>query len=215
MARPSAFNSDAPQQPRRQLQLVVHAGPLAGKGYPLTADTLTFGREPDNDITLDDTQVSRYHARLLLQDDQVLVEDLGSTNGTMVNGNRITGQHVMQPADIIGMGSSVFGIKGFSAPSTSQAGVTQVSPEPITYTPAQPGAQPPAPASPALPSQAQPKPRPASSPPPASGAGGRPTLRPISLDRFSYWWNCGAYRYNFAHCSGDGLFSQSRRFRGS
>ena len=169
MARPSAFNTESPQQPGRQLQLVVHAGPLAGKGYPLTKDALTFGREPDNDITLDDTQVSRYHARLLLQDDQVIVEDLGSTNGTMVNGDRISGQHVLQPADIIGIGSSVFGVKGFAAASTGTAGVTQVSPDPITYTPAQPGVSVPA-SSPQSP--AQPKPRPASAPAP------RPIPRP-------------------------------------
>lgn len=112
-----------PELPR--LQLVVHAGPLAGKGFPIKGETLTFGRDPENDITLDDHEVSRYHARLLRQGTEILVEDLGSTNGTLVNGKAITERHVLQPADIISIGSSVFGVKGFSAPST--VGITQVS----------------------------------------------------------------------------------------
>lgn len=126
-----------PPPPQPQLQLVVHAGPLAGKGFPITGNELTFGRDPDNDLPLDDTQVSRYHARLYREDDQVILEDLGSMNGTLVNGRPITGRHVLQPADIISMGSSVFGVKGFSAPLT--VGVTQLSTEKptfLTYTPA-------------------------------------------------------------------------------
>jgi len=125
MGHPSAFDSsfDQPQQ----LQLVVHAGPLAGKGFPIRSNMLTIGRDPDNNISLDDEQVSRYHARLLLQEDQIILEDLGSTNGTLVNGKPITGQHMLQPADIISIGSSVFGVKGFSAPRTM--GMTQLSSE--------------------------------------------------------------------------------------
>ena len=109
MGHPSAFNSNASQQPQ-QLQVVVHAGPLAGKGFPITGDILTIGRDPDNNISLDDEQVSRHHARLIRQDDQIILEDLGSTNGTLVNGKPITGQHALQPADIISIGSSVFGV---------------------------------------------------------------------------------------------------------
>ncbi len=132
MSHPSAFSSEGSQEPQRQLQLVVHAGPLAGKGFPISKETLTFGRDPDNDIMLDDTKVSRHHARLLRQGDQILVEDLGSTNGTLINGEAITGQHLLQPADIISIGTSLFGVKGFSAPNT--IGVTQVTGGPVTYT---------------------------------------------------------------------------------
>lgn len=128
MGHPSAFNSD---YEKPQLQLVVHAGPLAGKGYPIRGDMLTIGRDEENNITLDDDQVSRYHARLLLQEDQIILEDLGSTNGTLVNGKPIEGQHVLQPADIISVGSSVFGVKGFAAPHT--VGMTQHSSEPPPY----------------------------------------------------------------------------------
>jgi hypothetical protein len=139
-----------------QLQLVVHAGPLAGKGFPITGNILTFGRDSDNDIVLDDTQVSRNHARLIRQGDEVIMEDLGSTNGTLVNGKPIVGQHVLQPADIISIGSSVFGVKGFVAPST--IGVTQISMEKRSYPPPVPQA-PPSP--PRIPSPSPPSRRPA------------------------------------------------------
>ncbi|MBN1995092.1 MAG: FHA domain-containing protein [Anaerolineae bacterium] len=160
MGHPSAFNPHAPGAPERQLQLVVHAGPLAGKGFPITGATLTIGRDATNDITLDDEQVSRYHARLLRQQDQVILEDLGSTNGTLVNGKPIMGQHVMQPADIISIGSSVFGVKGFTAPQTM--GMTQLSsqppPVPVPSAPVvpAPSSMPPPPLLPSRPSSAEP-----------------------------------------------------------
>jgi uncharacterized protein YraI len=132
MGHPSAFNPNVPQSPEPQLQVVVHAGPLAGKGYLIRGDVLTIGRDPDNDISLNDEQVSRHHARLLRQEDQIILEDLGSTNGTLVNGKPIVGQHVLQPADIISISSSVFGVKGFAAPQTM--GMTQVSTDPPPFT---------------------------------------------------------------------------------
>ncbi len=100
------------------LRLEVHAGPLAGKGFPFEGDTLTFGRAPDNDISLDDSRVSRYHAVLRRDGEQLILEDLGSTNGTAVNGKRIFSPHVLQPTETISIGASVFGVTGFSAPKT-------------------------------------------------------------------------------------------------
>lgn len=161
MGYPSAFEPNSSVQPDRpQLQLVVHAGPLAGKGFPIRSKILTFGRDPDNDITLDDTEVSRHHARLVQRDDQIILEDLGSTNGTLVNGKRIVNQHILQPADIISIGSSVFGVKGFAAPHT--IGVTQLSSGPPPFAtqkpqPAAPASRPPSsPASPPRPAAAGP-----------------------------------------------------------
>ncbi len=132
MTPPEIIEPDHTQRSgSRQLQVVVHAGPLAGKGYPLTGNVLTFGRDPDNHIVLDDTEVSRYHARLIRRSGQIILEDMGSTNGTLVNGQRISGEHILQPADIISVGISVFGVKGFAAPAT--VGLTQVATEKPTY----------------------------------------------------------------------------------
>lgn len=65
------------------------AGEAFGRAYPLLAPT-TVGRSPECDIYLDDVGVSRQHARLRPLDYGVEVEDLGSTNGSFINGQRIT-----------------------------------------------------------------------------------------------------------------------------
>ena len=147
-SQPPDFDADFSQQSEPQLQVVVHAGPLAGKGFPITGDTVTFGRDLENNISWDDSQVSRRHAQITRRGSELILEDLGSTNGTLVNGKPVTGEHVLQPADVISIGSSVFGVKGFAAPST--IGVTQVSPMrsippsalPSTPPPAYPAARP-------------------------------------------------------------------------
>lgn len=143
-SHPSAFGPDFSQEPEPQQQIVVHAGPLAGKGFPISKDEVTFGRDPDNDISWDDSMVSRHHARLFRRGGQLILEDLGSTNGTLVNGKPIEREHILQPADIISIGSSVFGVKGFSAPKTM--GVTQISRKRLGDPPAMAGSGPPAPA---------------------------------------------------------------------
>ena len=107
-----------PASPENELRLEVHAGPLAGKGFPFVGDALTFGRAPDNDISLDDPRVSRYHAVLRREGERLILEDLGSTNGTLVNGKRIYSPHTLQPAETISIGASVFSVTGFSAPKT-------------------------------------------------------------------------------------------------
>ena len=65
------------------------AGDVFGRSYVLLAPT-TVGRDPACDIFLDDRGVSRQHARLRPLDYGVEVEDLGSTNGSFINGQRVT-----------------------------------------------------------------------------------------------------------------------------
>ncbi len=117
MSDSSSIDKPTPNH-SHDLRIEVHAGPLAGKGFPFTGDSLTFGRAPDNDISLDDVRVSRYHSVLRKEGEQIILEDLGSTNGTLVNGKRIYSPHVLQPTETISIGSSVFGVTGFSAPAT-------------------------------------------------------------------------------------------------
>lgn len=64
------------------------AGRAFGRSIPL-AGVLTVGRGPECSLRLDEPGLSRAHARLLATDHAVLVEDLGSTNGTFINGNRV------------------------------------------------------------------------------------------------------------------------------
>jgi ABC transport system ATP-binding/permease protein len=68
---------------------------------------LTIGRAPDNDIHLDGLQISNHHARLLNTGGQIIIEDVGSTNGVYVNGARITGRQPVQNRDIVQVGPFV------------------------------------------------------------------------------------------------------------
>nr|WP_281256835.1 FHA domain-containing protein [Blastococcus aggregatus] len=65
--------------------LVVKRGPNAGHRFVLDQPILTVGRQPDNDIFLDDVTVSRRHAEFHRRDSGYLVRDVGSLNGTDVN----------------------------------------------------------------------------------------------------------------------------------
>jgi pSer/pThr/pTyr-binding forkhead associated (FHA) protein len=75
-----------PVVPRYVLRGV--SGEAFGRSYPVLGTT-TIGRAPDCTLRLDQTGMSRVHARLLPTDDAVLVEDMGSTNGTFLNGKRV------------------------------------------------------------------------------------------------------------------------------
>lgn len=75
-------------QPTR---LVVTQGPLAGTTIPLGPSSILVGRSPSCTLVLDDDYSSNRHARLFPQEDGWWIEDLGSTNGTVVAGERITG----------------------------------------------------------------------------------------------------------------------------
>jgi len=68
-------------------RLVVLMGPEAGRRYSLEGSSVLVGRADECDVQLDDTKVSRRHARLVrMEDGSWLLEDLGSRNGTLVNG---------------------------------------------------------------------------------------------------------------------------------
>lgn len=88
-------------------QLVMHAGPTPSKIFPLEGEVITIGRETGNNIIINDTEVSRRHTQLVLQGDKVIITDLGSTNGTFVDGQRLTGQHVLLHGQIISLGEQI------------------------------------------------------------------------------------------------------------
>lgn len=71
--------------------------------YPIR-NTLTMGRQPDNQIVVQDPQASRRHAELLFRDGTVVVRDLHSANGTMVNGEPVRGDRPLRDGDTITIG---------------------------------------------------------------------------------------------------------------
>ena len=87
--------------------LTMQRGPNAGGAYPLHGGTINIGRNPDNQIAIQDPMISRYHARLTWQGHTFLLEDLGSANGTWVNDARIASPVLLRPGDSIGLGQNV------------------------------------------------------------------------------------------------------------
>ncbi|MBX3056306.1 MAG: FHA domain-containing protein [Anaerolineae bacterium] len=91
-----------------QFQLVIRKGPQVGQVFHLDAHSLIIGRDPMSDITINDPEISRQHARLTLTEEGFQIEDLGSTNGTFVNGQRLGSEPFdLQPGQAINMGSGV------------------------------------------------------------------------------------------------------------
>lgn len=88
-------------------RLVMSTGPKPGMTYDLTKEEVTIGRDPANDIAISELEVSRKHAVLVAQAGAYLLKDLGSTNGTFVNGQRLMGPHLLRPGETILLGEKV------------------------------------------------------------------------------------------------------------
>lgn len=80
--------------------LVAQEGPLKGQRWPVSRP-LVLGREPTCDVVIVDRQVSRFHARLTPTPEGVILEDLGSKNGTHHNGNSLTAPVMLQDGDAL------------------------------------------------------------------------------------------------------------------
>ena len=124
-------------------RLMMSQGPQPGQAFILDRDALTIGRDPGNSIVINDPQVSRQHARIAHQGGLMVIEDLGSTNGTFINGMRLTGPHALTNGDAIGLGESVTLTFHAMAPAATEAmsGQPAAAPPPA-YVP--PAAAPPA-----------------------------------------------------------------------
>jgi pSer/pThr/pTyr-binding forkhead associated (FHA) protein len=94
---------------RGRVARLVILEPKARRGATFAlADEITIGRDPGCTIQIEgDTFVSQRHARVFLVDGQPMVEDLGSTNGSFHNGNRLNGSRVLHPGDRIQVGYTV------------------------------------------------------------------------------------------------------------
>jgi DNA-binding winged helix-turn-helix (wHTH) protein len=82
--------------------LVAQDGPLKGQRWSLSG-TLMVGRDPTCEITIQDRQVSRFHARISPTPEGVTIEDLGSKNGTVHNGAELTAPVMLQDGDMLGI----------------------------------------------------------------------------------------------------------------
>jgi FHA domain len=99
--------------------LVIHEGAGAGSEHPLHGEIILGREHPTADLVIPDPGVSRRHARVLPHDGTVIVEDLGSSNGTYVNGQRISGPVELGTGDELQLGDTVLGIEGTGTAATA------------------------------------------------------------------------------------------------
>ncbi len=87
--------------------LTISKGTGAGRRFDIGAAVVTIGRHDQCDIQVQDRWMSRRHARLVWSGSGYLIEDLGSTNGVFVNGERVAGSRVLKSGDILRLGEEV------------------------------------------------------------------------------------------------------------
>ncbi|GER22942.1 phosphopeptide-binding protein [Zafaria cholistanensis] len=108
MARDSASEAPAappaPAAPARQPAQLQPVLDINGQRYALNADSIILGRSGDADILIDDPGVSRRHLEIVREGGSVWAVDLGSTNGSYVNGQRVAGREELFDGSIIAMG---------------------------------------------------------------------------------------------------------------
>ncbi len=88
-------------------QFIMRSGPTPGATFTLQGDQLIVGRDTASGIAINDAEVSRKHARLTYQGGKYVIEDLGSTNGTFVNGQRLVSPVVLKSGDVISLGEQI------------------------------------------------------------------------------------------------------------
>jgi pSer/pThr/pTyr-binding forkhead associated (FHA) protein len=106
--------------------------------FSIVGNQAIIGREEGLDVILQDAEASRRHSRISWQGGQYVIEDMGSTNGTFVNGVQITTPQVLNPGDSVGIGQTalVFQSSGgqpsatpYQAPPPQQAQVYAAAPD--------------------------------------------------------------------------------------
>ena len=126
-----------------QYKLTMQSGPTPGKVFPLEGDNITLGREPDNGVVIPDQEVSRKHTKFVLQNDQYVVSDMGSTNGTFVNSQRVATEHVMVSGEVISLSEQISLLFEAIAPAfVPDPNATIISPARSVATPPAPAPMP-------------------------------------------------------------------------
>src|SRR5262245_9116163 len=84
-------------------KLVVLSAGMTGRSHELKIDKTTIGRVEDNTFQIAEPSVSSHHCEILLRGSDVVVRDLGSTNGTFINGEKVT-ESTLKPGQILRLG---------------------------------------------------------------------------------------------------------------
>ena len=111
--KPAPRPQAAPKPSKGKLprHLVITAGSLAGQSLDLDNAPVTIGRSPESTLVLTDDYASTHHARLLPKDGQWLIEDLGSTNGTYLDKEKVTRPTPVPPGAKVRIGKTVLELR--------------------------------------------------------------------------------------------------------
>ena len=90
VTEPTAHRAPPHAGTKTAKRLVITSGPREGVEIDLPAEQLTIGRSSESGLVIRDDYTSTHHARLMLWDDQWVIQDLDSTNGTFLDGSRVT-----------------------------------------------------------------------------------------------------------------------------
>lgn len=125
---PQPAAEEPPEPVKASAQLVFLEGVRSGTVLRLGDEPVTFGRADDNTIVLTDVLVSAHHCGIARQGGEYVIEDRGSTNGTVVNGHRLTKSHRLVAGDRIGVGTTLVEFKSASIVNrNAELGATMVA----------------------------------------------------------------------------------------
>jgi hypothetical protein len=111
------WGGSAAQTPR----LVVLQGNVGRSEIPIAQPTVSLGRSSSNDVVLEDSRVSRHHARITRSDDGYVIEDLASRNGTTVDHRSIQTAHILRDGSVIRIGDVALRFEDVHGPPTPAA----------------------------------------------------------------------------------------------
>ena len=104
-------------------QIIINGPGYFDTPYDLPEGVTSLGRADENDIVLGGDLVSRKHARLLVDGDALRIEDLGSRNGSRINGQPLTGSRELTPGDTVTLGENTLAIR---QPHTVESAATEM-----------------------------------------------------------------------------------------
>src|SRR5688572_4252940 len=101
------YNRNRPVVRSGNHKLILHKGTASFQEFELTRPEIIIGRDSKVDVVISSPVVSQRHARLIQEGEGYVLEDLGSSNGTYLNGQRLVGRHPLKSGDQIRLGSAI------------------------------------------------------------------------------------------------------------
>jgi hypothetical protein len=118
------------------MKLIHESGPNKGREVELRPPFISLGRETDNDVIVDEHEVSRYHAKIEMDGSMWVIRDLESSNGVRLNGQKISDSAPLEHKDELRVGSMVFTI--LDPNQQTEAAVTEAAPSASSGKPVEP-----------------------------------------------------------------------------